>query len=101
MANDNTVFIGSKPPMNYVLAVITQFQNGAEEVCVKARGKAISKAVDVAEIVKNRFMENNLEIGPIEIGTQQLDGKEGGKLNVSTISLTLKSKGKEIKKPTK
>ena len=49
-AKENTVFVGNKPVMNYVLAVVTQFNNGAEEVAIKARGKAISRAVDTAEI---------------------------------------------------
>jgi len=50
MIKDNTVFVGNKPVMNYVLAVVTQFNNGAQEVAIKARGKAISRAVDTAEI---------------------------------------------------
>lgn len=58
MIKDNTVFVGNKPVMNYVLAVVTQFNNGAEEVAIKARGKAISRAVDTAEIALNRFLEN-------------------------------------------
>ena len=53
--DDNTVFIGNKPVMNYVLAVVTQFHGGAQEVIIKARGKAISRAVDAAEIALNRF----------------------------------------------
>ena len=58
MLKDNTVFVGNKPVMNYVLAVVTQFNNGAEEVAIKARGKAISRAVDTAEIALNRFLDN-------------------------------------------
>ncbi|MDD3071472.1 MAG: DNA-binding protein Alba, partial [Methanoculleus horonobensis] len=58
MIKDNTVFVGNKPVMNYVLAVVTQFNNGAEEVAIKARGKAISRAVDTAEIALNRFLAN-------------------------------------------
>ncbi len=53
---ENVVFIGVKPVMNYVLAVITQFNQGINEITLKARGKAISRAVDVAEIVRNRFL---------------------------------------------
>ncbi|MDD1660063.1 MAG: DNA-binding protein Alba, partial [Methanomicrobiales archaeon] len=58
MLKDNTVFVGNKPVMNYVLAVVTQFNNGAQEVAIKARGKAISRAVDTAEIALNRFLDN-------------------------------------------
>lgn len=55
---ENVIFIGSKPVMNYVLAVVTQFNGGADRVSLKARGKAISRAVDTAEIVRNGFIPN-------------------------------------------
>ena len=55
---ENVVYIGKKPTMNYVLAVVTQFNSGMQEVTIKARGNAISRAVDVKEIVLNRFMPN-------------------------------------------
>ncbi len=56
MTDDNIIYVGNKPVMNYVLAVVTQFNNGANEVLIKARGRAISRAVDVAEIARNRFL---------------------------------------------
>lgn len=96
MAEDNVVFVGNKSPMNYVLAVITQFHNGAKKVEVKARGKAISRAVDVAEIVKNKFMDD-VKIGNIDVGTEEIQSEKGDKLNVSTINITLE-KGKAEKK---
>jgi DNA-binding protein len=75
--------------MAYVLGVITQFNNGQEEVHVKARGKSISKAVDVAEIVRRRFL-TGVKIKNIELGTEEKELPEGkGKINVSTISITL------------
>lgn len=85
---DNTVFVGSKPVMNYVLAVVTQFNNGQAGVNVEARGRAISRAVDVAEIVRNRFM-SDLKISGIEIGTEELTSKENEQVNVSTIKIAL------------
>ncbi len=85
---ENVVFIGIKPVMNYVLAVITQFNMGTGEVVLKARGNAISRAVDVAEIVRNRFLQG-VKIESINIGTEQLQA-EGGQINVSTIEVTLK-----------
>ncbi|MCK4714955.1 MAG: DNA-binding protein Alba [Candidatus Aenigmarchaeota archaeon] len=88
MADDNTVFVGSKPPMNYVLAVITQFHNGAKKVEIKARGRAISRAVDVAEIVRNKFM-SDLKVDNITTGTEELQGERGDKLNVSSMTITL------------
>ncbi|MGZ7096546.1 MAG: DNA-binding protein Alba, partial [Methanobacterium sp.] len=56
MSDENVVYIGTKPVMNYVLAVVTQMNNGSSEVMLKARGRAISRAVDVAEIVRNKFL---------------------------------------------
>jgi len=90
-AADNAVFIGTKPVMNYVLAVITQFNSGTGDVTLKARGKAISRAVDVAEIVRNRFLQS-LTVKGIGIGTEELQA-EGGTINVSSIEITL-GKGK-------
>jgi DNA-binding protein len=90
-AADNAVFIGTKPVMNYVLAVITQFNMGTGDVTLKARGKAISRAVDVAEIVRNRFLQS-LSVKGIGIGTEELQA-EGGTINVSSIEITL-GKGK-------
>jgi DNA-binding protein len=84
---DNVVFVGTKPVMNYVLAAITQFNEGAGVVTLKARGKAISRAVDVAEIVRNRFLQG-LQVKNIAIGTEEVQG-EGGAVNVSTIEITL------------
>ncbi|KUO42123.1 MAG: RNA-binding protein [Hadesarchaea archaeon YNP_N21] len=84
---ENVVFIGTKPVMNYVLAVITQFNEGANEVTLKARGKAIGRAVDVAEIVRNRFLQG-LQVNNISIGTEQLKS-ENGTTNVSTIEIVL------------
>jgi archaea-specific DNA-binding protein len=89
MTEENIVFVGKKGTMSYVLAVVTQINNGAGEVYVKARGKAISKAVDVAEIVKNKFM-NDVKIHQIGISTEEIATEEGGPLKVSAIEITLK-----------
>lgn len=86
--DDNTVYVGSKPAMSYVLAVVTQFSDGQDLVHVKARGKAISTAVDVAEIVRNRFVEE-AELDDISIGTDEIDTDEGDKMNVSSIHIDL------------
>ncbi len=88
-ANDNTVYVGPKPPMNYVLAVITQFQNGAEVVNIEARCKAISRAVDVTEIIKNKFMES-IKTENITTGTEELQSREGRNTKVSLISISLR-----------
>lgn len=86
--DDNTVYVGSKPAMSYVLAVVTQFSEGHETVHVKARGKAISRAVDVAEIVRSKF-EEDAEIEDISIGTDDIETDEGDELNVSSIQIDL------------
>jgi DNA-binding protein len=87
-ADDNIVFVGRKPSMAYVLGVITQFSDGKPEVHIKARGKAISRAVDVAEIVRRKFV-NDVSIRGIDIGTEERELQDKSKINVSTISITL------------
>lgn len=78
--------------MNYVLACITLFHGGTNEVSIKARGRAISRAVDVVEIVRRRFLPD-VKVKGVDIGTQQLAAREGeegrGPTNVSTIEITL------------
>jgi len=86
---DNVVFIGKKPSMSYVLAVVTQFSDGQSEIHIKARGKAISKAVDVAEIVKNKFLQD-VRVEDVKIGTEEIESENKDKTNVSTIEITLK-----------
>lgn len=86
--DDNTVYVGSKPAMSYVLAVVTQFSEGHETVHVKARGKAISRAVDVAEMVQSKFEEDS-EVEDILIDTDTIETDEGDELNVSSIQIDL------------
>ena len=85
---ENHVFIGKKGVMSYVLAVVTQFNGGASEVTVKARGKAISRAVDVVEIVRHRFLADT-KLKGVSIGTEELVSKEGDSGRVSAIEITL------------
>jgi len=85
--NDNTVFVGKKGVMAYVLAVVTQFNNGESSVIVKARGRAISRAVDVAEIVRQRFVQG-ASTSDIVIATEEIQGDEGI-IKVSAIEITL------------
>jgi DNA-binding protein len=85
------VFIGSKPPMDYVLAVMTRLSaSNAKEVVLKARGQAITTAVDVAEITRNRFLKD-VKIGRIAIGTEEMPAREGENRTrmVSTMEITL------------
>ncbi len=90
MSQRNDVLIGRKPVMNYVLACITLFHGGATEISVKARGQAISRAVDVVEVCRRRFLPD-VKVKNIKIGTEQLAPfEEGGSpTNVSTMEITL------------
>ncbi len=74
--------------MSYVLAVVTQFTEGQKSVTLKARGMTISKAVDVAEVVRNKFIQD-AKVSGISIGTEELADKNNEKVNVSTIEITL------------
>jgi DNA-binding protein len=85
---NNTIFIGAKPPMNYVLAIVTHFNSGHDEVLLKARGRAISRAVDVAEIVRNRFVEE-ADVKDVRIGTERVTTDKGRTSNVSSIEILL------------
>jgi len=87
------VFIGLKPTMTYVFQVVTQLNSGAGPVVVKARGNAIGKAVDVAEVVRHRFLEGQVEVGPITIETERLTNREGREANVSSIAIPLTRTG--------
>jgi DNA-binding protein len=90
MERSNTVFIGRKPVLNYVLACMTLFKSGHEEIIVKARGQSISRAVDVVEVLKNRFMPN-AEVTKIEISTELVQSEERGTSNVSAIGIYVKA----------
>jgi len=89
----NTVFIGRKPVMSYVLAVMTLFSAGNKEVTLKARGQAITTAIDVEEVTRRRFMEN-MSVSEIHIGTEELPMEEGGTRAVSTIEIILSAEAR-------
>ena len=86
--NDNVVLIGKKPIMNYVTACITFFNSGEKQVVIKARGRAISRAVDTVELLRRAFIKD-LEINSIDINTEELIKIEGQKSNVSTIEINV------------
>ena len=90
-SDENTIFIGNKPFMNYITGVMMQFnEKNSSEVIVKARGKFISKAVDVAEVSRKRFLkELNIHVKEIKIDSEEFNNDEGRKINVSTIEITL------------
>ncbi|MDO5843982.1 MAG: DNA-binding protein Alba [Methanocorpusculum sp.] len=86
--DDNTVLVGTKPVMNYVLAVVTQFNNGVSEVTIRARGKAIVRAVDTAEISVRQFLKDVVKKS-VSISTDLVE-TDNGPTNISTIEIVLK-----------
>jgi len=89
MTEDNTVFVGNKPVTAYVMACVTQFNRDKNSIVLKARGRAISRAVDVAEVLRHRFMKGLVEITSIETGTEQIETREGNLSNISSIEITV------------
>ena len=89
--SENYIFIGGKPFMNYITGVVMQFNNNkANEVTIKARGKFISKAVDVAEVARRKFLtELNVKVKEVRIGSEEFENKEGKMVNVSTLEIVL------------
>ncbi len=87
----NVIYVGRKPPMNYVLGIITSFSGSTtKKVTLKARGQAITTAIDAVEITRHRFMKE-LDVGKITIGTEEMPPREGERRArmVSTIEITL------------
>jgi len=90
MGPDNSIFVGSKPFMNYVTGVVMQFTTkNADEVIVKARGKFISRAVDVVEVATKRFLVGQIKIKDISIDSEEFENQDGKGVRVSTIEITL------------
>lgn len=86
--NESTIFVGKKPIMNYITACLTRFNSGSERIIVKARGRAICRAVDTAELLRRSFLKD-LELQNIRIFTEEVAREEGRKTNVSSIEITL------------
>ncbi len=87
-AKDNIIYVGKKNVMSYVLAVVTQFNQGSKEVLLKARGNAISRTIDVTQIIKHRFF-SSLEITGFKAETEELTREDGSMSRVSSLTLTL------------
>jgi DNA-binding protein len=83
-----TLFVGSKPFMNYVTGIMMHFSNGADKIVIKARGKYISRAVDIGEVIKNKFVDG-AKVSNVKIGSTEFESREGRKIRTSTIELTV------------
>ncbi|MEM3357215.1 MAG: DNA-binding protein Alba [Candidatus Bathyarchaeia archaeon] len=86
--DENVVLIGKKPIMNYVVACLTFFNSGAKKLTVKARGRAISRAVDTVELLRRAFVKD-LQLQGVNITTEEVTRAEGQKANVSAIEITV------------
>ncbi|NCO11705.1 DNA-binding protein Alba [Candidatus Pacearchaeota archaeon CG_4_9_14_0_2_um_filter_39_13] len=86
--SENTVFVGNKPLMSYVTSTVMQLKT-VPEVTIKARGKFISKAVDITEVIRKRFLKEQIpEIKEIKIGTEEYS-QDSRQIKVSTIDIIL------------
>jgi DNA-binding protein len=91
--SESAVLVGKKPFMNYVTAVVIQFKTeGVDKVSIRARGKYISKAVDVAEIVRNRFLKDEVELESVKIDSEEKVNNKGKQVRISNIEIVLKKK---------
>ena len=86
--SENNVLVGRKPVMNYVVACLTFFNSGEKSIFVKARGRAITAAVDTVELLRRGFA-SDVKIIDINISTEELQREDGRKSNVSTIEIKL------------
>jgi len=85
---DHVVYVGSKEPIQYVLAVVTEFSSGSDTVTIKARGRAISIACDVAEIVRSRHVKD-ASYRDVKIATEMVQGDRGRHSKVTSIQIVL------------
>ena len=90
-ADEGLVLVGQKPVMKYVVACLTSFNTGVKKVVVKARGRAISRAVDTAELLRRAFLKD-VDVEKIEIGTEEMERPDRPKSNVSTMEIVLVKK---------
>jgi len=89
ISDGNIVFVGGKKIMDYVTGVVAQFNNNVSEVIIRSRGKFISKAVDVSEVVRKKALKD-VSTKEIKLDSQEFDNKEGKRVTVSTIDIVLK-----------
>lgn len=96
MTGNIVVRVGKKPVMNYVLTALTLLNQGVSEIVIKARGRAINKAVDAVEIIRNRFLPDQIEIKSISIGSKMVIGRDGRPHRVSIIDIVIEKKTEHI-----
>ncbi len=88
MSEESVVLVGKKPVMKYITACVAFFNAGSNTVVLRARGRAISRAVDIAELLRRAFVKN-LQVKQVRLGTEEVEDPEGRKSYVSTIEIVL------------
>ncbi len=84
----NVIFIGTKPIMTYVTATLTQLSN-QQTVTIKARGKRITQAVDVSQMIIHRMNTVGYKLGAIRISSDLLTSQDGKQRNVSAVEIDI------------
>jgi len=93
MTEQSVIYVGNKPFMNYVTAVVMQFTaQGANEIVIKARGRYTARAIDVAEVVRKKFLVDQVDIKSIKIDSEEFSASDGRKRRISTIEIVLAKK---------
>jgi DNA-binding protein len=85
---ENLVRVGKKPVMNYVVACVTLFNSGNDEIVLRARGQSINNAVDIVERLKK--FQKNLQVRDINVGSEDVTRPDGTRSSISTIEIALR-----------
>lgn len=90
---DHSFFVGEKPLMNYVTAAVMHFTSAnAPEIILKARGKFMNRAIDVSQVLVNRFLKDQAAIDNVRLGSEEFMNKENKRIRVSAIEIYIKRK---------
>ncbi|RSN69741.1 DNA-binding protein Alba [Candidatus Korarchaeum cryptofilum] len=89
MAEEGIVFVGKKPAINYVMATTLQINRGVKKIVLKARGRSISRAVDVAEITRLKYFPGKLKITDLRTGTEEIIDENGSRRDISVIEIEM------------
>ncbi|ACB08057.1 MAG: DNA-binding protein Alba [Candidatus Korarchaeum sp.] len=89
VAEEGIVFVGKKPAINYVMATTLQINRGVKKIVLKARGRSISRAVDVAEITRLKYFPGKLKITDLRTGTEEIIDENGSRRDISVIEIEM------------
>lgn len=89
VAEEGIVFVGKKPAINYVMATTLQINRGVKKIVLKARGRSISRAVDVAEITRLKYFPGKLKITDLRTGTEEILDENGSRRDISVIEIEM------------